>query len=258
MKIPTSHQKPAIKLPGEWLPPAIEFSEKENPKSPKRFTGGTLLRPDLFDDNECVSLIRAMKKSGQEAPVGVTGYSSKTSGFGSVRATAWAPDLADKFWSRFKFLFSGVRSMDDFTPTDWYRLGERQEHKKWKAIGVSPVLRFMKYESGGEHYGHYDMGYDYGDGRRTLVSFVVYLTTIEASKGGRTRFLKDGQEDLPIWKRNHSDWSRRAVDAEVKQTITPSAGAVLFFDHRICHDVELYSGQSPRIIIRGDIIYWAQ
>ena len=145
--------------------------------------------------------------------------------------------------------------MSDTTPTDWYALSQRREYRRWRGIAVSPLLRFMKYEAGGEHYGHYDMGYDYGDGRRTLVSFVVYLTTVADNDGGRTRFLRDGQQELPIWQRNHADWRERASVNQILQSVRPQQGAVLFFDHRICHDVEPYTGLTPRIIIRGDIVY---
>ena len=147
--------------------------------------------------------------------------------------------------------------MHDDTPTDWYACAERKEYRYWKAIAVSPLLRFMRYEHGGEHYGHYDMAFDYGDGRRTLVSFILYLNTVEQGKGGHTRFLKDGQEHVPTRERVFEDWNQRAVATEVMASVRPEQGKVLFFDHRVCHDVSKYQGVSSRIIIRGDIVYRA-
>ena len=53
------------------------------------------------------------------------------------------------------------------------------------------------------------------------------------------------------------DWKRQAKPEEVVASVRPEKGKVLFFDHRICHDVEKYLGNKSRIIIRGDIVFWA-
>jgi len=112
----------------------------------------------------------------------------------------------------------------------------------------------MKYERGGQHFAHYDAGFIYPDDNyRTLQSIVIYLTTVNC--GGATRFIQDSQQNIPIWERNHLDWTREAASSEVLAISQPQAGSILVFDHRECHDVEIYSGEHPRIVIRGDIIY---
>lgn len=111
----------------------------------------------------------------------------------------------------------------------------------------------MKYGHEGQHYAHYDAAYIYPKKEfRSLKSVVIYLTT---NQNAATRFIKDGQEKLPIWDRNHDDWNRPVKENEIIATSECIAGNVLFFNHRICHDVQQYMGTDPRIIIRGDLIY---
>jgi hypothetical protein len=143
--------------------------------------------------------------------------------------------------------------MTDLTPTDWWQKNPTKA-RKWRAVGVSPLLRFMRYEKGGQHYAHYDAAYVYEDPKvRTLMSFVLYLTTNE--NGGATRFIRDGQHTVPILERNHADWDRPVEKDEVLLSVSPRKGRLVMFDHRLCHDVEPYAGNEPRIIIRGDVIY---
>ena len=37
--------------------------------------------------------------------------------------------------------------------------------------------------------------------------------------------------------------------------VRPQLGSALLFDHRLCHDVEHYVGGTPRVIVRGDIVF---
>jgi hypothetical protein len=172
-----------------------------------------------------------------------------------MRATAWSPALAGRLWERLRPAVPCVRFLDDRAPTDHFARGARPGHRSWRVKGLSPVLRFMRYDPDGRHLGHYDAAYDYGDGRRTLLSVVFFLTT--AAGSGATRFLRDGQEDRPASERCFDDWSRDARDDEVIARAYPIAGDALFFDHRVCHDVERWSGPGPRVIIRADVVYEA-
>jgi hypothetical protein len=113
----------------------------------------------------------------------------------------------------------------------------------------------MRYDTGGRHLGHYDAGYDYGDGRRTLMSVVFFLSTARGS--GATRFLRDGQQQVPVAERDHGDWSRDAREDEVMARVYPVEGDAVVFDHRVCHDVERWDGPGPRIVVRADVVYEA-
>ena len=257
-------------LPGEWYPDMgqIKLDERSHPNlfgEKDRFSLWNALT-----HRECRSLIKSFLAQKMQA-VSVSGFVTGSHEVGSMRATAWSPELADTLWGKWKpeiqkHIYS--RTMNDYTATDWYAMPatdcalERQEHRYWKPVGISPVLRFMKYEQGGEHNTHYDMGYDYwgrdpNDPRRTLMSFVVYLTTCAHGTGGGTRFIEDGQGAIPTALRNHDDWSERARLDQVTFASRPVEGKVLFFDHRMAHDVEPYTGSTPRIIIRGDLIFQA-
>lgn len=244
------------KLPGEWSPPDFAFRTfpKNCPVTP--LVGEARIIQGLLSAEECHDLIRIMPTT--LTPVSVSGHVSADSmEIGSRRATAWGPRLGDAFWAKLAPYVPKVREMSDTTSTDWWSTPNRTGHRRWAACGVSPVLRFMRYEAGGEHNTHYDAGYDYpNDPRRTLMSFVAYLSG-DPTAGGATRFIEDGQGHLPVWARNHDDWTRRAREDEVIGSSLPVAGNVLFFDHRQAHDVSAYKGSVPRIIIRGDIIFTA-
>jgi hypothetical protein len=203
---------------------------------------------------DCARLAEAMAASGQAEPVGVTGVKDSY-GIGSVRATAWSPDLARALWQRLAPAIPSVRFVDDHTPTDGFATATRAGHRSWRVVGLSPLLRFMRYEPGGRHLCHYDAGFDYGDGRRSLLSVVFYLT--DARGSGATRFVRDGQDALPTRERNFSDWSRDTREDEVLLSVSPSLGDALVFDHRLCHDVQRWDGPGPRVIVRGDVVYEA-
>ena len=70
--------------------------------------------------------------------------------------------------------------------------------------------------------------------------------------------MRDGQEALPVWARDHEDWTRPVRDDEVLAAVRPQRGDVLLFDHRLCHDVEPYTGDAPRVIVRGDVVFLAE
>jgi len=247
---------PAGVLPGEWDPPDIQLDPPGALRRQDLHPHAALLHGALTAA-DCGRLIAAMVASGQAAPVSVSGHTDGDTSLGSVRATAWSPALAAALWMRIRPGLRGVRQMTDTTPTDWYALEGRREHRRWQAVGVGPVLRFMRYEAGGQHCAHYDMGFDYPDARRSLMSLVFYLTATLPGAGGRTRLVTDGQEHLPMWARDHADWTRAVTDDEVVLGVTPVAGSALVFDHRLCHDVEHYTGTTPRIIVRGDVIFEA-
>jgi hypothetical protein len=247
-------KKPDIsKLPGGWEPPFPSFilNEPTNIKKEVLFDNAFVLE-NVFTDNECDLLIDLMQQSPSCAPVSVHGRTDIPNyEVGSKRTTMWVPELAEQFWNKIKDSFEN-KICDDFTPTDWWQI---KAYKNWEPYSISPLLRFMKYESGGQHFAHYDAGYIYEDSKyRTLMSFVVYLTTNDS---GATRFIHDGKGDIPVYDRKHDDWIHESLNEDVICSVSPVKGNILVFEHRICHDVERYIGTDPRIIIRGDITFKA-
>jgi len=211
---------------------------------------GVLMIHDFLSDKTCNILIKMFNKSKIQAPVSVNGLKDEVLGIGSKRATGWSENIANKL-TKLILPYLPKLYCNELTATDWWQDGK---HKVWNPVAISPMLRFMRYEKDSEHYAHYDAGYFYDDNiHRTLKSFVLYLTT---NNTGSTRFINDNQEKIPVWDRDHNDWSRRVNNDEILLESFPKKGKLLIFNHRLCHDVEQYDGQDgDRIIIRGDIIY---
>lgn len=249
------------KVPGGWKPETdLKLDESFGSMPVRRLLDDTL-KAIVFDNvlspTDSTKLRELFLNSHIAAPVSIQGRQDVPDDrIGSVRATAWSPYLADQLWNRLKtneFFTWPWHIMSDTIATDWWQDGP---YRKWVPVGVSPMLRFMKYEKDGQHYAHYDAGYIYPDPHyRTLKSIVIYLTTNEDS--GSTRFIKDGQEKLAVWDRDHRDWTRETAEEEILAKSYPKEGSILVFNHRLCHDVETFKGPGDRIIIRGDIIYKA-
>lgn len=259
------------KVPGAWrVPDNFQLSNHVSLEPAiKVLPNLAFFIPDALSGKDC-EMLRNLFSKQDCAPVAVSGYQTADQDeIGSVRATGWGPELALHLWSKiwepvldvmldseFDFI-----TVDDFTPTDWFEISnKRKEHRKWIPTGISPVLRFMEYRSGGKHNTHYDMCFDYeahdpNDQRRTLLSVVWYLND-EPNSGGCTRFIEDGQGHLPIQQRNLDDWTRSAREDEVIATKSPHQGGALIFWHRMAHDVQEFVGNS-RIIIRGDMEFTA-
>lgn len=212
---------------------------------------------NILSKEECDLLIQHMNTSDNFENVGVQGMiDKKDDRIGSIRTSMWDPELAEQIWNKINTLLPIVTGDND-RATDWWQgLPTEMLYNpitEYKPVAISPLLRFMRYDRAGEHYAHYDAGFIYpNDEYRTLKSMVIYLTTNE---NAATRFIKDNQEKIDIWNRVHNDWSRPVTDNEILCKSECIAGNILIFDHRLCHDVQKYIGDQPRIIIRGDIVY---
>lgn len=215
---------------------------------------GTQLIKNALTVPDCDALIALFTAQQMQFPVSVQGRSEERDDrLGSMRTTGWCESISNRIWEVVRPYIPSIRiERDESTfPTDWWQQ-PRSYH--WEAVNVSPLLRFMRYAAGGQHYGHYDAAYFYQDNtHRTLLSLILYLSTHTHS--GATRFLEDTQQHLPIWDRDHADWPIEAREEQVLARVHPEKGSVLLFPHRQCHDVQLFTGPGERIIIRGDIIF---
>ncbi len=253
-------------VPGAWkIPDDVQLTGHVSQGNPTVLLPNlAFFIPDVLSAKDCL-ILRELFSKQDRASVSVSGYqSANPNEIGSQRATGWGPQLGEQLWRKINkqiFFFVAGIHCDDTTPTDWYPIpGKRKAHKIWIPTGISPVLRFMEYSAGGRHNTHYDMGYDYealdlNDKRRTLLSIVWYLND-EPNSGGRTRFIKDNQDHLPIFLRNLDDWIREAREDEVIAQQAPIQGGALVFWHRMAHDVSQFTGNS-RVIIRGDVEFTA-
>jgi hypothetical protein len=242
------------KVPGGWEPAWSPTLRETNVTVDQQQDYFTILK-NVIANHDCKELINWMLTAPKLEPVTVQGKDlSVSDDIGSMRATIWTPGLAEQVWKKIEpFLATEVMGEKDLT--DWWQ-GDKKRCQ-WKPIGVSPMMRCMRYEKGGEHWAHYDAGFIYpNDNYRTLKSVVIYLTTSDV--GGSTRFIDDKQADIPVWERDHDDWLRESRDDEVIFKSPSIEGNVLIFNHRVCHDVEVFGdvGRS-RVIIRTDILYEA-
>lgn len=167
---------------------------------------------------------------------------------GSWRSSWYCPELAQALWERLASLLPAQRQVDEFTTVDW------DGHAKWRPVGVNPLMRFIRYEPGGELVAHYDGPYVWNGHRRTLLSLVLYLSDASECEGGHTRFLQDPQLCLPLARRNLEDRPARAQASEVVVSVSPRCGGALVFDHRLLHDADLVS-TGQKLIVRTDVVF---
>lgn len=206
----------------------------------------------LLTSGEAALLERALDRQAW-VTVGIDGVlANYTAGqpAGSLRASAYSPELADELWRRLEPALPAQRSLTAHAATDWDR------HPRWRPVGVNPLMRFIRYLSGHQLVAHYDAPYMFDEQRRTLMSLGIYLSDApRAREGGATRMLHDDQRSQNHETRDYSDWDRCAVPSEVARVFRPKAGGALVFDHRLLHDGEPLSGQARKTILRTDVIF---
>lgn len=248
------HIKPdASKIPG-FFEPNIDFKlNQEAELQQRRFQ----IVSDFLSYQDCQKLITLFNQSPIKESVSIQGLKDVESGVGSHRTTMWSEELANMLTQKLKKdgSFKLEYETNKFSRTDsWQEVNT--DNNIWEFVGFSPLLRFMEYSKGGEHYSHYDAGYLYENSDyRTLKSVVIYLTSNES---GFTRLIEDGQDNIEQSKRVNLDWSRETEKNEVYLNVRPIAGNMFIFDHRLCHDVSKFEPKSKyekRIIIRGDLIF---
>ncbi len=206
---------------------------------------------DLIPERERKIIFDSLSKANW-LPVSVTGMSGNYvpgDEIGSYRASNYSPEYADVLWGRICEAFPRERVFTDEDPTDW------DDHQVWEPVGVSPLLRFIRYENGGWLVAHYDAPYIQDDNVRTLSSLVIYLDADENIQGGATRYMFDPEPGVLLKDRDLSDWDRGALDEEVRYRLIPEAGTGVVFDHRLFHDAEKVIGVGHKTIIRTDILY---
>jgi hypothetical protein len=241
---------------------AFEFSEADNTTLASDWSlPVTQFQTDKLNDVHSVSKIdnlvpwdireiflRKFRNLTWQA-VGLDGIADKAfDTIGNYRLSNYNEGLAETLWRRLKPFMAEVWDYDPYTPTD------HDNHLKWKPIGINPLMRFIRYDEGGQLVGHYDAAYVKDDNHRTLMSLVIYLTN--NSNGGATRFLKDPQLGKRMDEMDFSDWNRAGNDDEVIYTNHPKAGSALLFNHRLLHDGQPLGPRSPgKLIIRTDIMF---
>lgn len=100
--------------------------------------------------------------------------------------------------------------------------------RRVRPFGLYQPLRIYRYEAG-EHFGlHHDQSYQDPSGRRSLLTFMVYLN--EGFSGGETAFPEQGQ------------------------VITPRTGTALLFQHMLLHAGERVTS-GTKYALRTDVLF---
>lgn len=238
--------------------------DEETARSLNTAPAPEIVREELLGLQESALLLRGVLRAEEVAalnavleevlwvPVGISGkrweYDPGTDAIGSWRATTYNETLARTLWNRIGASLGSPRIMDASTPTDW------DDTPVWRAVGINPLLRLIRYRREGALIPHYDAPFVYHEGKRTLASVILYLDT-GGGEGGATRFVRDPQSHLPIGERDLEDWPRFAEPDEILHAVQASAGDCLVFDHRLLHDAEAYTGSGQKVILRTDVIF---
>lgn len=174
------------------------------------------------------------------------GYSNTDNNEGSTRLSFY-----DENWA--KVLYERILAGNLINPIFNEKSPNTNSYpfEQWRAIGLNPLFRVMKYNEGDFLYPHYDDSFYESDKIRSLKSVVIVVQS--ATEGGSTRFLEDPQLSLPFEKRDFSDKSEVLSSKEVLCSFSEEGG-VLVFNHRLLHDGEKVI-KGEKIIIRTDVMY---
>ncbi len=114
----------------------------------------------------------------------------------------------------------------------------------WRLDGVNERLRFCRYTAQQRFNIHQDGVHHRAFNRRSLLTFMVYLTDREAFSGGDTEFFADGPRATP----------GGSAQPEVVARVRPTIGTLILFEHRIWHaGATVTSG--TKYILRSDVLY---
>lgn len=230
--------------------PRRSASEKLPLRLPK---GEAFELPDAIHHDVINGMLADADKHGWQ-PVGIDGIASHYEDgdeIGSLRATTFSPELADYLWACVAPHLSSPLIAEDDPQVDI------KPGSIWRPIGVSPLMRFIRYDQGGLLVPHYDAPFAYDEKQMTLKSLVLYADN-QSITGGATRFLRDDRLDDSVADRDLHDRTELAKSEDVIESVNPNAGSVIVFDHRILHDsepVESTAQGGRKVIVRTDVVY---
>lgn len=124
-------------------------------------------------------------------------------------------------------------------------LEREADGRHWRPTGVNPRLRYCRYEPGEAFHLHQDGVRHESDGRRSFLTFMIYLDEPSHFEGGATRFFAHGPG-------SDADGDNSPVLLELR----PSQGSLIVFDHGLWHDgAEVLAG--TKHVLRSDLLFAA-
>ena len=212
----------------------------------------------VLNEVECNQLIATSEEAGYKpsAPSGgghgQTGRSGRRTSHFCVQEDE---GLAELLWGRIAAAVPG--NLHDIKPVPYFPQ-QATRGDEFKAVGVSPHLRFYKYHPGEYLLKHddYRMSRFRRDARTgehyeqmTFLSLLVYLN--QDFEGGRTRFWFDFGELSSI---SHCRFVRNDDTCEPDLAVVPVTGDALIQDHMCQHDAEAPAG-GIKYILRTDVLH---
>lgn len=216
-----------------------------NVKKIQKNKDSIIIIDNLFSNNDIVKLKKIINNY-EWVPVGIDGilknYKSEDP-IGSYRLSFYSEELSSCIYNYINEHLENIH-IDDFSTI------EGGKGDIWTPVSVNPLFRCIKYLKNGLLIPHYDSSYIEKDNKKTIKSFIIYLTN---NQSGKTRFLYDAQENIIKEQRNYEDQNRTPSNEEILFSITPKEGKGIIFNHRILHDTEI--SNEEKIILRTDIVY---
>lgn len=207
---------------------------------------------DFLKESEINSILNEINRFDWQA-VGLDGIASNYKlgdNIGSYRLSVFSDLISKVIYNRLLPIVGYDFSINGDTLTD----GEIDSN--WEFVGVNPLFRFIRYNSGGLLVPHYDGSYKPTENYRSLKTLVLYLEgDIDF---GSTRFILDNQYLSGLSKENfdRSDWTRFAEESEILFKSFVEKGKALVFDHFLLHDSEVLPVNcNNKTIIRSDLMY---
>jgi len=202
---------------------------------------------DFLTADECDALIRVSSEAG----FSTAGLSKRVRNCGRVILDCDA--LADTLFLRIKPHLDDQATMlvDEEAQRD-FGVGTVGT---WNADGLNPRFRSCKYDSSGHFGPHADGIVVLSPHRRSFLTFMIYLDSLEPEHGGATRFLTlpTSADTTPII----TDERDRLVAAPhlVEAAFQPRKGSVIVFQQAtIFHDGEPLRG-GEKHIFRSDVMF---
>lgn len=139
-----------------------------------------------------------------------------------------SPELAAHMWARLQGLIPLTMQMS---------IGD-QSSLPGRLDSINERFRFCRYRPGQQFEIHQDGVYHRSRSQQSCLTFLVYLTDGESFEGGDTLFYLDGPRG----------------DASQTVKVTPRAGSLIVFDHRLWHSGARVDA-GVKYILRSDILY---
>jgi hypothetical protein len=220
-------------------------SRNFQPRGPAPANSGDLQSraPSSTDDDQAAAEHEEHEEHDEHDEHEGVGYSSRKNTAEVVEVVS--PRFAAALWQR----------MAPFVPAVIHSRGDMvsEEGTAWRAVGIIPTFRFMRYTPGQAFKPHHDparlAGVDPVSGAsgrfKSLVTLALYLNDAEEFGGGGLHFVKLVPNPASTGK---------ALIGEPIATVTPKRGRCAVFEHSRLHESEAIASGTKHMV-QCDVLY---